>query len=61
MECYSYLRIVQHLHTDGQTPYERRFNSPLDGPIIPVGAEVKFKPISAKDQGRVHQFGTQVS
>ena len=28
--------------------------------IIPCGAEVKLFHISAKDQGRVHQFGTKV-
>ena len=43
---------------DGQTLHERRFNSPFEGPIILFGAEVKFDPISAKDQSRVHQFGT---
>ena len=30
------------------------------GPIIPIGAEVKFFPISAKDQRRVHQFSEKV-
>ena len=40
-----------------QTPYERRFSSPFDGPIIPSGAEVKYSPTSAKDHDQVHQFG----
>ena len=59
MECYCYFQNVQDLLADGQTPFARRFNSPLDGPIIPFGAEVKFFPISSK-RGRVHQFGTKV-
>ena len=30
MECCCYLRNVQDPLTNGQTPYERRFNSPCD-------------------------------
>ena len=57
MECYCNLRTVQ---ADSQTPYERQFNSPFEGPIIPTGAEVETNPLSPKDGGRVHQFGTKV-
>ena len=32
----------------------------FDEPIFPFETEVKFKPISSKNQGRVHQFGTKV-
>ena len=46
MECY-----CQDLLADGQTPCERRFNSPFEWPIIPFGAEVQFYPISSEDQG----------
>ena len=60
MECCCYLRNVEDLLAGGQSPHERRFNSPLDEPIVPIGAEVKFFPISSKDQGRVHQFGKKV-
>ena len=59
VECCCHLRQVQDLLADGQTLHEQRFNSPFDGPIIPCGAEVKFYPTTSKDQGRVHQFGTQ--
>ena len=41
MEFHYYLRNVQDLPADGQTPNERRFNSPLSGPIIPFEVEVK--------------------
>ena len=37
MECYTYLRNIQDLLSDGKTPYERRFGKPLKGPIIPFG------------------------
>ena len=42
-----YLRNVQDLAADGQTPCERRFNSQFDGPTIPFGAEVNFYSKSA--------------
>ena len=31
MECYTYLRNVTDLLSDGKTPYERRFGQPLKG------------------------------
>ena len=34
MECYTYLRNVTDLSSDGETPYERRFGQPFKGPII---------------------------
>ena len=60
MECYTYLRHIQDLLSDGKTPYERRFGKPFKGPIIPFGSLVEYYPISAKDQSRIHQFGKKV-
>ena len=60
MECYTYLRNIQDLLSDGKTPYERRFGKPFKGPIIPFGSLVEYHPISAKDQSRIHQFGKKV-
>ena len=60
MECYTYLRNTQDLHSDGKRPYERRFGQPFKGPIIPFGSSVEYHPISAKDQSRIHQFGKKV-
>ena len=60
MECYTYLRNIQDLLSDGKTPYERRFGEPFRGPIIPFGSLVGYYPISAKDQSRIHQFGKKV-
>ena len=37
MECYTYLRNVTDLLSDGKTPYERRFGQPFKGPVIPFG------------------------
>ena len=60
MECYTYLRNVTDLLSDGKTPYERRFGQPFKGPIIPFGSLVEYHPITAKDQSRIHQFGKKV-
>ena len=37
MECYTFLRNVTDLLSDGKTPYERRFGQLYKGPIIPFG------------------------
>ena len=60
MECFTCLRNVTDLLSDGKTPYERRFGQPLKGPIIPFGSLVEYHPITAKDQSRIHQFGKKV-
>ena len=60
MKCYTYLRNVTDLLSDGKTPYERRFGQPLKGPIISFGSLVEYHPITAKDQSRIHQFGKKV-
>ena len=60
LECFSYMRNVQDLLSDGKTPYERRFGKPFKGPIIPFGSLVEYHPITAKDQSRIHQFGKKV-
>ena len=60
MECYTYLRNVTDLLSDGTTSYERRFGQPLKGPIVPFGSLVEYHPITAKDQSRIHQFGKKV-
>ena len=59
MECYTYLRNVTDLLSDGKTPYERRFGQ-QKGPIIPSSSLVEYHPVSAKDQSRIHQFGKKV-
>ena len=60
MECYTYLRNVTDLLSDGRTPCERRFGQPFKGPIIPFGSLVEYHPFTAKDQSRIHQFGKKV-
>ena len=42
LECYTYLRNVTDLLSDGKTPYERRFGQPFQGTIIPFGSLVEY-------------------
>ena len=44
MECYTYLRNVTDLLSDGKTPYERRFGQPFEGPTMPYGSLVECHP-----------------
>ena len=60
LECYTNLRNVTDLLSDGKTPYERRFGQPFKGPIIPFGSLDEYHPITAKDQSRIHPFGKKV-
>ena len=60
MECYTYLRNVTDLLSDGKTPYKRRFGQPFKGLIILFGSLVEYHTISSKDQSRIHQFGKKV-
>ena len=57
MECYTCLRNVTDLLSDGKTPYD---GQPFKGPIIPFGSLVEYHPITAKDKSRIHQFGKKV-
>ena len=41
IECFTHLRNVQDLLSDGKTPNERRFGNPFKGPIIPFGSLVE--------------------
>ena len=45
-----------HKLADGKTAYEQTRGEKFDGLMIPCGAEVCYKPISSKDESRVHQF-----
>ena len=60
MECYTYLRNIQDLLSDGKTPYEGRFGKSFNGPIIPFGTMDEYLFISAEDLSRLHQFDPKV-
>ena len=59
MECCCYLRNIPDFLSVRKTPYERRFGMPFNGPLVPFGAMVEYHPNSARDQSRLHQFGSK--
>ena len=60
MSCFCFLRNVVDLLDDGKTAYQRRWGTDFEGPLIPFGAEINYKPISQKDKARLHVFGKTV-
>ena len=59
MRCYCFLRNINDVLKDGLAAWSKRFGSEFIGPRIPVGAEIIYKPITEKDQQRLHKFWLQ--
>ena len=59
-ECYCFLRNVVDLLIDGETAWKKRFGVDFDGPLIPFGAEVFYKPNSKEDIKRTPKFGNKL-
>ena len=57
MMCYCFLRNVHDVRSDGQTAYKARYGEDFDGPIIPFGCAVTYKPSSKKDIERMAKMG----
>ena len=51
------LRNVHDKMADGKTTDQKSMCVQCDGPLIPFAAKVSYKPISSKDEARLHQFG----
>ena len=60
MECYTYLRNVTDLLSDGKTPYQRRFGQPFEGPIIPFGLLVEYSLSLRETSQESINFGKKV-
>ena len=45
---------------DGQKSYGNIFGCSIDGPVISVGVNISYKPISSKDESRLRNFGKKV-
>ena len=57
MMCALFLANVMDVLLDGETSYKKRFEVNFQGPIIPFGAAVEYKPTSQKDRDRLHKMG----
>ena len=52
--------LTPAIRSNGKTPYERRFGEPFGVPIILLGSMVEYHLTRAKDQARLHKYGTKV-
>ena len=61
MECYTYLRNVTDLLSEGKTPYERRvLGNHLKDLLFHLVHWLSITLLTAKDQSRIPQFGKKV-
>ena len=60
MDCYCFLRCIHDKLQGDQTAFEKRFEQPFKGPIIPFGAQIEYKPSQQIDIQRLHQFGKKM-
>ena len=60
MDCYCFLRCVHDKVAGNQTAFERRFQAPFKGPIIPFGAQITYKPSDPNWIKKLHQFGKKM-
>ena len=57
MEWYCHLRNVYGKMADGKRADTRTYGVTFDGPVIPFGATVSWKPIAFKGESRLRQLG----
>ena len=60
MKCFCFLHCVVTQMTHGKTAYVKRFDKEFDGPNIPLGAAIKYLPITSKDKAKCHKLGTKL-
>ena len=60
MSCLCFLKNVVDFLDDNQIAYKRRLGSDFPGPLLPIGAEITYVPITEKDKARLHQFCSKV-
>ena len=57
---YCFLHNVSDKQKDGYTAYESRYLKKFKGPLIPFGAAISYKPITDKDNDRVHKYRSKM-
>ena len=55
--CFCFLRNVRDVMANGMTPYKTRFGEDFRRELIPMGAEMRYYPISQADKERLPQIG----
>ena len=57
MAAVCMLRNIHDVRADGQTSYKARYGEDFDGPIIPFGCAITYKPSRKKDQDALPKLG----
>jgi len=60
MHRYCMLRNIVDTLANGHTAYHNRFGIDFPGPLIPFGAEIRYKPSSPGDKEMVHELGDKM-
>ena len=60
MKCYCFHRNAVDVVSGGRTPFAMRYGEDYKGPIIPLGAEIEYRPSSKKDRKRLHKVGSKM-
>ena len=60
MKTYCFQRVAVDKLANGKTAHHNRFKENFEGPLIPFGAEIQYKPITDKDKAKLHKFGEKV-
>ena len=61
MEIWSVIRNASEIHsTTNQTPYKFRYNEDFPYELIPLGAELHFKPESPKDMRKLNKYNEKM-
>ena len=57
MEIWNVIRNASVVHSNADmTPYKFRYKADFPLELIPLGAELHFKPESPQDQTKVHKY-----
>ena len=61
VRCFAFLyNVTVHQH-DGKTPYLKRFGSEFDGPLLPFGSAVSYKPSDDATLATIPKFGERTT
>jgi len=65
MRAYCFLHCIVDILVgapgkESATAYEQKFGVPCNAPVIPVGAKIRYNPITEDDKAKTHQMGEKL-
>ena len=65
MRAYCFLHCIVDILVgapgkESATAYEQKFGVPCDAPVIPIGAKIRYNPITEDDKAKTHQMGEKL-